>query len=256
MSRSERDEALLAGWGKKGVVSLTVRDIARREGASARDTASRLVEAGKLRRVDRGLYVLGKKTDPKRALAAFLSKRRRAYLGGDWALWLHDHLDVMPRRADIFVPGRLRPRKLAGYPVRFTALPARSFDYGLVTLSVDGIDLRISNLERTILDALDHPRLSKDFEDDLLLVAENVRLVDELQIVEYALRGSTTPTCQRLGALLEAMKTSDRILEPLADRVAGATSSLSMLPSRPRRGRWYERWQVIDNRPGVTPRER
>jgi predicted transcriptional regulator of viral defense system len=92
---------------------------------------------------------------------------------------------------------------------------------------------------------LDHPRLFGDLHDTSL---------HWQRLIEYAVRGSPVPTCQRLGVLIQEYRQDTFRLDPLAERVAQTRSSLSMLPGMPRRGQFHPRWSLMDNRPGIVPK--
>jgi predicted transcriptional regulator of viral defense system len=79
------------------------------------------------------------------------------------------------------------------------------------------------------------------------MLKQTLPRVDRAKLVEYAVRGARSSTCQRLGVLLERAGAAPRRLTELHRRVLKTKSVLSMEPGTPRRGAFNRRWSVIEN---------
>ena len=248
--------ALLAGWERERRVSVTIEDIRKTVGASvARDVASRLVAKRALERVGRGKYLVrplrsqSRPTTASAALqAAVLLQGEPYYLGGLWALTFHrlteqQYVSVL----DVFVDRRHPSRRLGGARLVFHRVSAERLDYGSLVTDIEGMSVRISDPERTLIDLLDFSALAGGSGEALRMVKQTLPRVDRAQLVEYAARGARSSTCQRLGVLLERSGMATRRLAELQKRVVGTRSVLSMDPGARRKGPFNRRWSVIEN---------
>ena len=248
--------ALLAGWERERRVSVTLDDIRRVIGVTvARDVASRLVAKKALERVGSGRYLVR----PLRTLAqptaasapvqaAVLLQGQPYYLGGLWALTFHrlteqQYVSVL----DVFVTRRHDSLRLGGARLAFHRVSSDRLGFGTATADLEGMPVRISDPERTLIDLLDLPALAGGGGEAVRLVKKTLARVNRANLVEYALRGARRSTCQRLGVLLERSGVAPRRLAELRKRVVGTKSVLSMDPGAPRKGPFNRRWSVIEN---------
>jgi len=255
-SLSRREVHLLAGWERARRTFVTIDDIRNEVGSdAAKDVARALVHKQALERVRRGVYLVR----PFRALGRPSSRSTSVmiaailagdlyYLGGLWALSFHrlteqKFLTVI----DAFVRHRLQPRLLGPGRVRFHVLPSDKLAYGAMSVQLEGAGVRVSDPERTVLDALDYPRLFGGIARSVSLASEVLPSLDRRLLIAYAARGSGLSTCQRLGVLLERTGTPTRQLAPLRRRVRQTRSLLSLLPAGPRLGPVNRLWNVVEN---------
>jgi len=253
---SRREVALLAGWERERRVSVTLDDIRRIVGvAVARDVASRLVAKKALERVGRGRYLVrplrtqSRPTATSAAVqAAVLLEGDPYYLGGLWALTFHrlsdqGYVSVL----DAFVDRRRPGRPLGSAQLAFHRVSSERLRYGSIAAELEGMSVRISDPERTLIDLLDFPALAGGSGEPLRMVKQILPRVDRAKLIEYATRGARSSTCQRLGLLLERAGVAPRRLVELHKRVLETKSVLSMDPGAPRKGPFNRRWRVIEN---------
>ena len=253
---SRREVALLAGWERERRVSVTIEDIRKIVGDSvARDVASRLVAKQVLERVARGRYLVRPLRTQSRpstvsapVRAAVLLRGEPYYLGGLWAMTFHRLTEQLYASVlDAFVDRRHSGRRLVGARLVFHRVISMRLGYGIVAVDLEGMSVRISDPERTLLDLLDFPALVGGSGDALGLVKQTMSRVDRAKLIEYGARGARSSTCQRLGVLLERAGSAPRPLAALHKRVARTKSVLSMDPGAPRKGNFNRRWSVIEN---------
>jgi predicted transcriptional regulator of viral defense system len=249
------ETGLLAAWERERRSRVTIGELRQLLGSETRSVVSSLLEKGLLERIAPGLFLV----HPFRSLsrpravsapvvAAALLSDEPYYLGGWWAFSVHRlSQQVYGSILDAYAIREHRPRRLRTARLVFHVLPRAAFEYGIETITVEGTDVRVSDAERTILDALDYPKTFGDVRAALQLVGPALDRVDRRRLVNYAARGSRPSTCQRLGALLERRGASDRSLAPLARRIRETASLLSMLPDAPRTGPVNPRWRVVEN---------
>ena len=252
---SSPETGLLAAWERERRSRVTIGELRQLLGSETRSVVSSLLEKGLLERIAPGLFLV----HPFRSLsrpravsapvvAAALLADEPYFLGGWWAFSVHRLTQqVYGSILDAYAIREHRPRRLRTASLVFHVLPKAAFEYGIETIAVEGTDVRVSDAERTILDALDHPKTFGDVRAALQLVEPALDRVDRRRLVIYATRGSRPSTCQRLGVLLERRGASARSLAPLARRIRETASLLSMLPDAPRTGPVNPRWRVVEN---------
>jgi predicted transcriptional regulator of viral defense system len=232
---------------------VTVNDI-RALVANPRDVMHALVKKRALERVRRGLFLvrpfrtlLRRSTPSSILLVNVLLHDQPHYLGGLWA-FTHHHLTTQQYLTvlDAFVTRYQPARDLGAARVRFHVLRPPLLAYGITRPTIEGMETPVSDLERTLLDVLDHPRIAGGLVQGLELFGKGLPRASARTLVRYAVLGSRHSTCQRLGVLLERAKVPARSLSSLQKRVASKSSLLSMIPVA-RVGRVNKRWQVVEN---------
>src|ERR1043166_736064 len=87
--------------------------------------------------------------------------------------------------------------------VSFHVVAHAQLRYGIVQSTADGVEIRVSDVERTLLDALDHPAIVGSVGNGLALFQQGLPRAAHRRLVAHASLGSRTSTCKRLGLLLE-----------------------------------------------------
>ena len=246
---------MLAGWERERRTSVTSDDLRRLVGNASKDVILSLTRKGVLQRVKGGVFLVR----PFRTLhqpsstsavvqAAVLLQSQPYYLGGAWAFTFHglthqQHVSLL----DAFVTKRRPARQLTAARLIFHPIAPALLKYGTADTTIEGVAVRVRDLERTLLDALDHPDVVGSIDRGVDLVIGSLARADRHRLVEYAARGSRTTTCQRRGVLLERAGTPERQLFALQERLNKSRSLLSLLPGEPRTGPVNRRWKVVEN---------
>lgn len=249
------ETGLLASWERGRKRRVTTGELRQILGSKARVTVTGLVQKGLLERIAPGLYLIHPfrslsrpQSVSSQVVASALLADEPYYLGGWWAFTLHRLTQqVYGSILDAYVTRERRPRRLGTARLVFHVLPQTAFAYGISTVAFEGTDVRVSDAERTILDAMDYPKTFGDVRAALQMVDPALDRVDHEQLVAYAARGSQPSTCQRLGVLLERRGATARSLAPLARRIRETASLLSMVPDARRTGPVNPRWRVVEN---------
>ncbi len=119
--------------------------------------------------------------------------------------------------------------------------------WGIDKKVIENININISDLERTLLDILDYPRLAGGIRRSLVFFKEGLPRANRKRLVDYAIRAGRLSTCQRVGVLLERSGSSARSLSRLKKKAAGTKSVLSMIAGGERKGTLNNRWNVVEN---------
>jgi predicted transcriptional regulator of viral defense system len=252
---SARETALLSSWEREQRRRITVDDLRPLVGANARVVAQRLANKGALQRIGGGVYVirpfralLRRASPSATVLAAQLLADGSYYLGGLWGLSFHRlRLQQNLSAIDAFVTRRRRARVLAHARIAFHVLAPPAFSYGTAEVVIEGVAVRVSDAERTVLDLLDFPELAGGLPIAVGLATETIPMLNRKKLIAHAMQGSRWSTCQRLGVLLERAGTPPTTLAPLLRHIRATSSRLSMIPGRPRKGALNPRWRVVEN---------
>lgn len=233
---------------------MTIDDVRAEVGAAAAKVASALVRKGALVRLKRGLYLLR----PFRQFAhrtatsapvglAVLLRAEPHYLGGLWAYSQHGlTTQQYVSKLDAFVARPHRSVVLPGAKIAFHVVDRDVLDLGVVEVAIEGMAIRMSDRERTLVDLLDRPRIAGGLLGAVELFQRALPRVDARRVAEYASKVARTSTCQRAGLLLEREGIAGAALRPLRARTRGTRSLISLQPG-PRTGRVNLRWNVVEN---------
>lgn len=253
-SLSQREVALLAGWERARRRHLTIDDVRAEVGAAAAKVASALVRKGALVRLKRGLYLLRpfrqfahRTTTSAPVGLAVLLRAEPHYLGGLWA-YSQNGLTTQQyvSKLDAFVAKPHRAVLLPGAKIAFHVVDRDVLDLGVVEVAIEGMAIRMSDRERTLVDLLDRPRIAGGLLGAVDLFQRALPRADARRVAEYAGKVARTSTCQRAGLLLERAGVAASALRPLRARTHGTRSLISLQPG-PRTGRVNLRWNVVEN---------
>lgn len=254
-SLSRREVGLLAGWELARRSSITLEDIRRTVGKPAKDVVKALLRKRVLQRIGPGVYLIRPLRSLRRPTStspivavALLLRGQPYYLGGLWAFTHHRLTSQQYVSAlDVFVTRRRMPQEFGGARITFHVLPPRRLSYGLAMATTEGVEFHTSDIERTLLDVLDYRSLAGSLAHALTLFQEGLPKADLSKLVDYAVRGSRSSTCQRLGVFLERRHAPRSLRKKLARKIARTRSLLSMQPDAPRVGHVNTTWRVVEN---------
>jgi predicted transcriptional regulator of viral defense system len=127
------------------------------------------------------------------------------------------------------------------------ALKARNAErFGVATVSRAGIDVRVTRLERTLVDVLDRPQFAGGWEE-IWRSLESVEFFDLDQVVEYALLLDNATTAAKVGFYLEQhrkeLMVQERHLDPLRTNRPQKPHYLSRSDRKP--GRLVAEWNLV-----------
>ena len=138
---------------------------------------------------------------------------------------------------------------LAGDTVyRFVQVKPERF-FGTEQVWIGDARVRITNLERTLLDGLCRPRLCGDFREVVHAFQTGLARLDIERIASYALRLDKA-TVKRLGWLLEYFGHQGSVIDRFAAEEVKGYRKLD--PSGPDSGPHNSRWMVWENLPGMA----
>lgn len=205
------------------------------------ECARRLVKAGRLRRVGRGLYVV---VDPVRetpsiAIASALFADRSHYLTTDAALGFHGLIDQPISTITVVLDGSRRPIDIGPAVVRPVTLGIQRFAAAdAYATTEEGFSIRLATRQQAVVDALAQPAWM--IHGDLLAEVLAALTDDELDRTAKGALARSTAAGQRLGYLLEeAGRPPSKQLAELRP-----LRSVRLRPGDRRRGPYSTRWRV------------
>lgn len=214
---------------------------------------------GHLLRVRRGLYVTVPAGTPPQlvavdsyALAAKLAPD--AVLGYHTALAFHGKAYSVHQRFEYLTATAARPfhfRDQEFRPVQFpkSLREAGQTLWGVKTAERSGVDLRVTSLERTLVDVLDRPDLSGGWEESWRSLA-SVEFFDLDRVVEYTVLLGSATIAAKVGLFLsqhrEKLMVEESHLDSLRKRKPRAPHYLE--PARRgehRDGKFISEWNLV-----------
>ncbi|MCI4331796.1 MAG: hypothetical protein L3K19_08155 [Thermoplasmata archaeon] len=258
-SLSRVEARIVLSLEAEGRELVTLEEVRQRGGISqgfARKVAHGLVRKHWFQTVRRGVYLLNPSrrgsnalpdTDPLRLGANLVAPY---YFGYGTAAQL---LGLLSRAGPVYfvvspVRTTFRPLGTAQFQLIHTA---HSQFFGIRKLSRRGVTLRVSNVERTVIDCMERPELAGGIEGVGEVLAHAKPILHWDRLARYLARRGRRSTALRLGYLVELVRPdvpvpagwSDRI-RPRGDDPYAPLAS----PARyGRRGPRDPRWHIIEN---------
>ncbi len=214
------------------------------------------VRAGNLLHVRRGVYAVVPRgqvpnsvvVDPY-VLATNLA--RDAVVAYHGALQLHGKAHSLSHRVPFLTATKAKPYEFRGtefvpvpVPPPLRALP--DLGGGIVERVRDGASVRVTTLERTLVDVLDAPRHGGGWEE-IWRSLESVEFFDLDAVIDYAFKLTSAVTVAKVGFYLEqhreALMVEDQHLERLRTRASRRPTYLVRGKREP--GKLLSRWNLI-----------
>jgi predicted transcriptional regulator of viral defense system len=247
---------LLTTLSGQGKVIFTARDAHEILGGSPSATYKMLhdlARGGWLHVLGKGRYlIIPLEAGPERRYSAheFLIAHHLApegYIAYWTALHHHGLTEQIPRSVWVATPRRRPGTTVLGVPYIFVTLRPHKV-FGHQPVWIEGQPVPVADLEKSLVDALDHPEHCGGISEvaKALAVALEERRADLERLTEYALRMRNTAILKRLGYL------AGRLSLPVGDfpeRWYGALSAgyARLDPARPASGPLDRRWQIRVN---------
>jgi len=158
------------------------------------------------------------------------------------ALELHGVAQSILQRLTVCTSRDLRPTVFQGMTFVGTPPPRALRDRGasqpgIMTVNRQGLDLRVTDLERSVVDCLDRLEISGGWEE-VLRSLEHVRVLDTERAADYALALGRAATAAKLGLFLDSHREALFVDEAVLDRLRSALPRRPHVVERRRGGRF------------------
>lgn len=263
--------ALIKGLTASGQVTFGVSDarqIAARVGIAPAYLGvllHRLVRAGLLQRVKRGVFALttGLSGVPEaHPFAIGMALIDPCAVSGWSALNHHGLTEQIPQRITLTTPRRLVTPAMRGPAMRGTGragpsvweVPGQAYEivqvvpahfFGDETVWVGESRIRMFDRERALLDCFALPRRLGGLAEGLGILEEHLHEIDVKRLVAHALRYGKVSVAKRVGFALERVGARASAVEPL--RALPVQGQRLLDPTRPAGGAYNRRWALREN---------
>lgn len=231
----------------------SIGELAQKAGSreKARRIASRLVRKKWLERLGKGVYLVlelaaGSKPEWTEDSYYIASKLISPYYIGYYnMLGEYGWTEQIPSLVNVVTTKKLRSRVIHGVRYNFITLSRKKF-FGMARKSVRGREIMVSDPEKTLVDALDHPEYCGGI-GEVAKALYNAKQVDWHKLIAYGERMRNGAIFKRLGYLLELMEIplAEELKEKIRARITKGYAPLS--PETPAEGRHDSRWNVLIN---------
>jgi len=204
----------------------------------------RLVKKGWLARIRKGTYMLS----PEHPFLILPELIDRYYVGYLPALNFHGLTDQVPTTIFVAVPFKAKNFSAMGHYFRFVYITERKF-FGSTEHELLGKKVKISDLEKTLLDAVDKPQYSLGMGNAREYFQKARDAIDVEKLVSYALRMGPRALVRRVGVLLDL--SNIRVPKGLERRMLERSREVSYFthfdPAGEKTGKAVAKWRIILN---------
>jgi predicted transcriptional regulator of viral defense system len=214
------------------------------------------VRAGRLLRLRRGLYAVvgpgsSAEAQPVDAFLVAAKLAADAVLAYHTALEFHGKAYSVHERLNYLTSSAARPFRFRSQTFRCVAFPRslvakKQSLFEVKTLDRAGVSVRVTSLERTLVDVLDRPDLSGGWEE-VWRSLELVEFFDLDLVIEYALLLENATVTATVGFFLQqhrdVLMVEDKYLQPLKELRPRSPHYLER--RRRDRGRLVPEWNLI-----------
>ena len=163
------------------------------------------------------------------------------------ALNYHQFTEQIPDVVFVVTPRQVlrREREVMGMRFRFIRVAPHKF-FGVETIQAGNKQMHITDREKTLLDALDHPEYCGGMVESAKAIVSGWKGCDPAKVMDYAVRMNNSAVFKRLGFLLEHYGLADSpYLERIRKHLRPGYSKLE--PLNPLRGVHCARWLIRVN---------
>lgn len=245
---------IISELASEGRTIFSIEELARKTGSrdKARNIASRLAKKRWLDRLGRGVYLileLGAGSKPEWTADSYYIASKIVspyYIGYYNMLNEYGWTEQIPLTINIATTKKITDREIHGVRYKFITLSKKKF-FGASKKLVGGHEVWVSDPEKTLADALDHPEYCGGIAEVAKSLYNAHDQVDWHKFVKYAKRMGNSAIYKRFGYLVELMEISvAKGVLGVAKRMVGAGYS-PLYPSIPLRGKHDSRWNLIIN---------
>jgi len=252
-SLSTIESTLLASLSERGHNVFTLEDVISTLGVTyenAKVIVNRLEKKAWLIRLTRGKYLIvpleaGVKslyTEHGFVIASHLVNPY--YIGYGSALNHHGFSELVPSVVYVATSKRRRNRTVLHTKFRFITV-TKSKMFGTEAATISGTKVKISDVEKTIADCLDHPECCGGVDEVAKSIFFEHKELDMKKVVENAEKMGNKTIIKRLGYLLELFSYHE--YEHLFENVELSEGYPKLDPKLPKKGKFNSRWRLLLN---------
>lgn len=251
---SRNESLVLSSLSEKGKKIFGLKDIVKELDCSyayAKDMAKNLVRKKWILSLVRGVYLIvpleaGVKSVYTEHEFIIGSHLVSPYYIAYWsALNFHNLTEQTPFTTFIATIKRAKGREVLGLKYKFVTLNNRKF-FGFTQVSIGSNQVNVSDLEKTVADALDHPEYCGGVEEVAKCLWNGRDRVSFEKVVMYAKRMNNLTVIKRAGFLLEALGIAQPDLVAKMKKMISCGMSV-LDPTMPKHGYYNTKWNLLVN---------
>ena len=221
---------------------------------ATKSSLKRLAQKGRIKRIEKGKYlVVPLEAGPEKEWAenAFIIANEITRIGAIayWsALRLWNLTEQLPRAIFIQSPERKRDKKILNMDYKFITIKKSRF-FGITAIEMSGQRVRVTDVEKSIIDGLSRPELSGGISTMAAALQVSVNEINWKKMHSYLEKweGGTVP--KRLGYLIKFLNLSflekPQVIKGLKRMMTEGISELE--PGLPQNGPIDTSWRIKDN---------
>lgn len=247
---------LLTRLQNEGKTIFTIEDARRavkKDYFATGDLLSDLVKRNILARIRSGKYLIlqmgAENTQLKNwpVIARELALPHPYFISYYSAMRLHGMTTHPLFEVFITTPHRITDRKVSDFTYRLIYCKKKYFWGDEARWATKQEKVRVSDLERTVLDGLDRPDLCGGISEVVRGIWTKKAGMNFEKMLEYAKKFRTNAALKRLGFILKMLKTGGNLPEELFEMLEGSEDYILLDPHGPKEGKHLKRWHVILN---------
>jgi len=252
---TRNESLLLSSLSEKGKTIFRIEDIVNELGCSygyAKVLANNLGKKKWLILLRRGVYLIvplsaGVKSHYTEHEFVIASHLFSPYYIGYWsALNFHRFTEQTPFTVFVATTRRVSNREVLNIRYSFITLSEGKF-FGFTPTAIGTYKINISDREKTLVDALDHPEYCGGMHEVAKCLLNARGKVSIENIVGYAERMGNTAIIKRLGYLIESLGIDVDTKIPARMRAMISPGMSALDPTMPKKGTYNTRWNLLLN---------
>lgn len=251
---SEKESFLISSLARQDKAIFTLNDVRETARGDAKKIVHRLAKKKWILPLKRGLYSIVPLDVGVRGSDSFIihnfvigSHLIELYYIGYWsALNYHGLSEQIPITTFVATTRAKKSLEILGTTYQFVKVTKTKM-FGTVEIEIEGKKVRVSDVEKTLVDCLERPQHCGGAEEIARAIYFNHREVDFRKLKAYAKQMGNVSIMKRLGYILEATD----LIEGYSFVFKGVELSKgypSLDPVSPRKGSYNGRWKILINK--------
>ena len=246
------ESSILSAFASEGRTIFTIHELTEKIGSKekARKMASLLAKKKWLERLSKGAYLileLAAGNKPKWTEDPFYiaSKLKpNYYIGYYTMLNFYGWTEQVPETILVATTTLTKNKTILGINFEFITFNKKKF-FGFKETNIRGHNIKVSDPEKTIVDALDHPEYCGGI-DEVAKALTNAN-IDWTKAIDYAAKMNNGAIFKRMGYLMETMRLNipNETIENIHHRITKGYAPL--YPGIKSKGKHNTKWNIIIN---------
>lgn len=212
-----------------------------------------LTKKGRLKQLARTKYLVIPIKAPYQAwgeneflIADALMEGRDYYIGYNNMFNFYGFMQQVPQTIFVLNAKYSKEKVINSTKYKFIKIDSKKL-YGLTYLEIDGIKVKISDKERTLIDLVYYYKPIGSIKQSLRVIKEQMKRIKSNKFIGYAVKFPNLATRKRIGYFLEIKGIAEERLQPLLRSIRRNRSLATLYESRFRRGKINNKWGLIIN---------